>query len=360
MARRKAEIGGEVVAAPGGPASLPEELARRLTAPLRNGELVEVVRLRTGADDVALLAGQHVLRSYSDLSAALRDTVPVLASKPTQRRAPAIEHVRDYLRGQLAEIERADPLIRSSIDPEPVHDFRVAVRRTRSILRTTRALYEEDWLASLRAELQWLAGELAPARDLDVLLEQLSKESDPETAPVVKLLETERRRARKRALATLASDRYVKLLDRLAAAVDAPPVRTADISLEVAAAAEFDRLRRAVRRLGRKSTASDVHRARIRAKRARYAAELVEPLAGKKMRKLIRATKRFQDVVGAHQDAVVAAERIRAVADRSKSVETAFAAGRLAERTTARRKTARRQLPRAWKRVERRGRKAWK
>src|SRR5439155_25348809 len=107
-------------------------------------------------------------------------------------------------------------------------------------------------------------------------------------------------------------------------------------------------------------TAVDVHRARIRAKRARYAAELVEPLAGKNVRKLISATKRFQDVVGAHQDAVVAAERIRAAAERSKSIETAFAAGRLAERTNARRKTARRQLPRAWKRVERRGRKAWK
>jgi CHAD domain-containing protein len=119
-------------------------------------------------------------------------------------------------------------------------------------------------------------------------------------------------------------------------------------------------LRRAARRLGRKATAADVHRARIRAKRARYAAELVEPLAGKRVSRFIRATKHFQDVVGAHQDAVVAAERIRAVADRSKSIETAFAAGRLAERTTARRKKARRQLPRAWKGLERRGRKAWK
>jgi len=186
----EAEIGGEVVAAPGGPAALPEELAKRLTAPLRNGKLVEVVRLRTGTDDVALLEGQHVLRSYSDLTAALRDTVPALAQKPARRRAPAIEHVRDYLRDQLAEIERADPLIRSSPDPEAVHDFRVAVRRTRSVLRTTRALYEEEWLASLRDELRWLAGELAPARDLDVLLERLLKESDPEAAPVVRLLET--------------------------------------------------------------------------------------------------------------------------------------------------------------------------
>ena len=66
----EAEIGGEIVSAPGGPATLPEELARRLTAPLRNRSLEEVVRLRTGTKDVALLEGQHVLRSYESLDTA--------------------------------------------------------------------------------------------------------------------------------------------------------------------------------------------------------------------------------------------------------------------------------------------------
>src|SRR5918994_6374338 len=56
----EAQIGEEILAAPGGPATLPDELARRLTAPLRNRELVEVVRLRNGRDDVALMEGQHV------------------------------------------------------------------------------------------------------------------------------------------------------------------------------------------------------------------------------------------------------------------------------------------------------------
>jgi hypothetical protein len=63
--------------------------------------------------------------------------------------------------------------------------------------------------------------------------------------------------------------------------------------------------------------------------------------------------------VGAHQDAVVAADKIRGVVDRTKSTESAFAAGRLVERTIAHRRKARRELPRAWKRLERKGRKAW-
>ncbi len=355
----EAEIGGDVLSAPGGPATLPEELARRLTAPLRNRKLEEIVRLRTGTEDVALLEGQHVLRSYENLDTALRDTVTPARERRTPRRAPAIEHVRAYLKAQLAEIERADPLIRSGDDPRAVHDFRVAVRRIRSVLKSTSALFDEDWLQALREELRWIAGELAPARDLDVLLARLAKEAGPAEAPVVKLLETERRRAWKRARTALSGDRYLKLLDRIAAAVEAPPVRQADLSLEAVAGREFKKLRRAARKLGPKASAEEVHRARIRAKRARYAAELATPVAGKRARRFVKAAKQFQDVVGAHQDAVVAADRIHGVIERTKNVESAFAAGRLVERTTVRRRKARRELPRAWKRLERRGRKAW-
>jgi len=355
----EAEIGGEVVSALGGPTTLPEDLARRLTAPLRGRKLEEVVRLRTGTKDVALLEGQHVLRSYANLDTALRDTVRPTREKRMRGRAPAIEHVRAYLKTQVAEIERTDPLIRSGDDPDAVHDFRVAARRVRSVLKSTGALFDEDWLEALRDELRWVAGELAAARDLDVLLARLRKEAGPDEAPVLKLLETERRRAWKKARTALSGDRYLTLLDRLTAAVEAPPVRQADLSLEAVAGCEFKKLRRAARGLGPKASADEVHRARIRAKRARYAAELAEPVAGKRARRFVKAAKRFQDVVGSHQDAVVAADKIRGVVDRTKSMETAFAAGRLAERTTASRRKARRELPRAWKRLAREGRKAW-
>lgn len=355
----EAEIGGEVLSAPGGPTTLPEELARRLTAPLRNRKLEEVVRLRTGTEDVALLEGQHVLRSYESLGKALCDNVTPVRETRTRKQAPAIEHVRAYLRSQVAEIERTDPLIRSGDDPDAVHDFRVAVRRMRSVLKSTRALFDEDWLKALREELRWIGAELAAARDLDVLLVSLRRKAGPDEVPVVKLLETERRRAWKRARTALSGERYLKLLDRLTAAVDAPPVRQADLSLDALAGREFKKLRRAARKLGPKASADQVHRVRILAKRARYAAELAEPVVGKRARRFVEAAKRFQDVVGSHQDAVVAADRIRGVVDRTKSMECAFAAGRLVERTTARRRKARRALPRAWKRLERQGRKAW-
>jgi CHAD domain-containing protein len=357
----EAEIGGEVVAAPGGPATLPEDLARRLKAPLHNGSLEEVARLRTGTQDVALLEGQHVLRSYDDLESALRANIRPIRESAPRKRAPAVEHVRTHLRVQLAEVERTDPLIRTGDDPEAIHDFRVAVRRMRSVLKSTKRLFEQDWLASLRDELRWIAGELGDARDLDVLLIELRKHAGPDEAPMLKQLETERRRAWKRARSALESERYGKLLDRVAEAVESPPVRKSDLSLESVAAREFEKLRRDAKRLGPKTSPTDVHRVRIRAKRARYAAELATSVARRKrIRRFINATKKFQDVVGAYQDAVVAEERIQGLVDNTKNTRAAFAAGRLVERSGAgRRRLARKKFRSSWRQLERQGRKTW-
>jgi CHAD domain-containing protein len=358
----EAQIGGTLVSAAGGPVDIPDELARRLLAPLHHAELVEIVRLRNGSDDVALLEGQRVVRTFPDLDTAVRKMVAPRVEPRPRKRAPALEHVRAYLRRQVAELERNDPIVR--IDPnddEALHDLRVAIRRMRAILRATRELFDPDWVSSLRAELKWLGGELAPARDLDVLIARLEHDtsSSADSAPILKALRAERRRADAKARKALESTRYLTLLDTLRRGVDAPPVRRIDLPLDRVAAREFQRLRRRVSALGKKPAPAALHRARIQAKRARYAAELAEPIAGKRARRFVAAAKDFQDAVGAHQDAVVAEERIRAAAERANTAEASFAAGRLVEREEGRRVKSRKSVKPAWKKLQRRGRKAW-
>jgi CHAD domain-containing protein len=355
----EAEVAGRRLSAPGGPAELPSTLAKRLRAPLRDSELVAIARLRESEADVALLEGQHVVRTYPDLVHALDDALQGPKAQEPAKGAPALDHVRAYLRRQLAEIERTDPIIRGVSDDEAVHDFRVAVRRARAVLRVARVLFDEEWLASLRAELKWLGGEVAPLRDLDVLLADLDSDPDRDFRPVVKTLVAERRSARARVVKALATDRYLALLAELAAAADHPPTRKGDVSLRKLAAAEYVRLRRKVASLGPRPSDVALHRVRIAAKRARYAAELAEPTVGKRARKFIASAKAFQDVVGLHQDAVTATERIRAVRASSANADTAFAAGRLVELQAVRRATARAAVPGAWRSLERRGRKAW-
>ena len=103
-----------------------------------------------------------------------------------------------------------------------------------------------------------------------------------------------------------------------------------------------DYLRAAFAAMRDVETDDALHRARVQAKRLRYAAEVDGD------DKVVARAKEFQDVVGEHQDAVVAEDRLRALAKPS----TALLVGRLVERQALRRAAARRVVPKAWKRLE--------
>jgi CHAD domain-containing protein len=361
------QVGDTTVSAPGGPTNPPAELKRVLGALVRGQELVQIARLRRGKDDVVLLDGQRVLESYDGMDEAIRHALDVPDKQAAvSTKAPALEHVRSFLRRQLHEIERHDPAVRVGSDPEDLHRMRVAVRRSRATLRAARDLFDDDQVRSLRGELKWLGGRLGPTRDLDVLLTRLRGQVAELDGPdavsagkIVTQLETEREHLRQELLASLEEPRYAALLDQLEQFVAAPPATSVDISLERVSAREFRKLGRLLKKVGPASSNDDLHRARIQVKRVRYSTELSLPMAGKDGRKVIAAAKRFQDVVGAHQDAVIAEERIRSALRRVRGVGIGVAAGRLIERERMRRIEARDAVPAAWKQLRQRGRTAW-
>jgi CHAD domain-containing protein len=354
------DVGDTSREADGGPAGPPAELMRLLVAPLLGRELIEIARTRTRShgDEVetAVLEGQHVISIVPGWRPKLPQPRRV---KQPRTGAPSLDRLRLYLKEQADAIARHDPGARLGDTPEHVHQLRVATRRARSALRSARPLLEVEWAEGVRAELKWLAGELAPARDLDVLLAGLREDADElgkPAASIVRSLEAERRRAQKRLVVALDSARYVTLLQELERAAEAPRVRAVDASLSKLAAREFRRLRRAMRSLGQHPSDEAVHELRKRGKRARYAAELA---GGKRANRFAEDVKLFQDVVGEHQDAVAAEERLAALVPKTKSPEAVFVAGRLLERQRLRRRRARQSLPKAWRKLERRGRKAW-
>ena len=95
------------------------------------------------------------------------------------------------------------------------------------------------------------------------------------------------------------------------------------------------------------------------AKRLRYASEAVAPLLGKPARDLAQAAAELQDILGEHNDAVVAARWLRGPMSNSRSVRTAFVAGELAglERWAA--AETRDQWGAAWKRLRDRRLRSW-
>lgn len=363
----EARIGDTTVSAPGGPAKPPGELQRVLAALLRGEDVVQVARLRRGKNDVALLDGQRVVATYADMEGALDEALRAPSDEDAPAKdAPAVEHLRAYLRAQLEAIERHDPAVRIGSDPEDLHKLRVAVRRSRAALREARTLLGDEEGRTLRDELKWLGGRLGPARDLDVLIARLRQEvaelDGPDAVPAGKIvaqLDEERRAAQHELLEALDSERYAALLALLGRVVDAPPVATSDISLDRLTRREFKKLRRQVDALGTTPSNDALHRARIRAKRLRYATELSSQLLGKKGDGVVEAAKAFQDVVGSHQDAVVAEEYIRTAVRRARGIGAGVAAGRLIERERQRRAQARAGLPKAWKLLERRAAKIW-
>ena len=80
-------------------------------------------------------------------------------------------------------------------------------------------------------------------------------------------------------------------------------------------AKEHRRLRKAMDALADDSPDEALHDARIQVKRARYAAELSRD------GRYVTAAKALQDVLGEHQDAVVAAARLRELAEKYFSAE---------------------------------------
>src|SRR4030095_16918220 len=94
-------------------------------------------------------------------------------------------------------------------------------------------------------------------------------------------LDAQRARAGDEVLAALDSPRYAKLLGRLEDAVRHPRVVAANLSIPGVAAGAFKKLRKAVQALPEDPSDGDLHAVRIRVKRARYAAELAQPMTGR-------------------------------------------------------------------------------
>lgn len=233
---------------------------------------------------------------------------------------PAEHHVRAALETRLGAMLRHAPGTRSGEDAEDLHQMRVSVRRMRAVLRAARPLLDRRWADGLRAELGWLGRALGPVRDLDVLLLRLREEAKQfgtveqrDAERLLAALEAEREAARAAMLQALDSQRYADLVERLSRAAAEPlPLarRRRPVALASLVRREFDRLAGAVTRAGDDPPDEVLHELRIDGKRLRYTTELAEPALGRPARELLRKTARMQDVLGEHQDACVAQQRI--------------------------------------------------
>ncbi len=209
---------------------------------------------------------------------------------------------------------------------------------------------------------------LGAVRDREVLLERLRERakglpaSDQRSAgSLLKILEVEIESLRKKLLTELGSVRYLDLLERLVVAAHAPATlpdadEPALKVLPPLAAGPWRRLRSAVRQLPDPPTDPELHRIRILAKRARYAAEAVAPVVGSAALAFARAAAKLQTILGEHQDSVTAQAWLRAA---RISGRRAFVAGELIAMEHVAAEDARAKWPKVWKSLDRKQLREW-
>ncbi len=225
--------------------------------------------------------------------------------------------VRKVLAHLLANVETNTDGARANLDPEFLHDIRVATRRARSLLGEAGPYLADAGAAgALRAELAWLGEVTGPTRDLDVWLVTLDEElagSPPVQADLGALreqIDIRRRAAYDQLVDQLDSDRYRALRDLWASL--ASPDTPAGIR---AGAAGAELVRRAHRRVLRRGSAigadspdEALHDLRKAAKRLRYVLESFESLCPEAaFDQVIGELKALQDNLGEFQDCSVQA-----------------------------------------------------
>jgi CHAD domain-containing protein len=249
--------------------------------------------------------------------------------------------VQARLVGQVRKLGRQDVEVRRGTD-EGIHKMRVSARRIRALLATFRPTLDRDRTDPIRDELRWLVGVLGEARDSTVVFEQLRdliEEQPPSLVPgpvVERLRSTYDGRGKPELRTALASSRYFALRERLdELAADPPWTELADAPVREVAPRLLKKELKRFRKRTRVAASSDdptapLHEVRKAAKRMRYAAEAMEPVGGKPLRRLERDARRVTSLLGELQDTAVSRGELFALAEGASTAgESSLGYGRL-------------------------------
>lgn len=243
--------------------------------------------------------------------------------------AAAVAVLRRLLEVMLANREG----VLTGSDPEYLHQFRIAVRRSRTVQRQLAGVFGPLELRGFRSEFRWLQQGTGEARDLDVHVTEfetlrglLPEAMRPDLDPLRLVLEHRRLAAHERTALVLRSRRTADLLTDWEMLLETlVEISTAERNGATRPIGEYSaqRVRRVykqVLKLGRAISAStpatELHELRKKGKELRYLLELFAvPLHSEaELGPVIGPLKTVQDVLGRHQDRQVQMAMLRRVA----------------------------------------------
>ena len=317
--------------------------------------LVPVIESRPGIASCTEGALGMMLRR---IGAPLRDDVssPRIDLAPTIR---ADEGARQIHRALFGILMANEPGLRANLDTEFLHDFRVTVRRTRSLLGQIRQVFRPDVVQHFSTEFSWIGRLTGPPRDVDVLVLALRERrgalSAADMEPLMAFLSEAQEQEHEALVRALDSDRYQRLLADWQAFLDRPvPIQPeARNGGRPLAAPVSRRAWRLSRRIARRSETIDerteaerLHEVRVDAKKLRYLVDVTPAFYDPAdLECILGALKKLQRVLGDFNDADVQERRLldcgRALGDAGGPPGAVNALERLAEHTRQRRERLR-------------------
>jgi CHAD domain-containing protein len=268
-----------------------------------------------------------------------RDAVAASPVFSPQREALARVHLAAALSDFLAAMRNNLPGLLDDVDSEFLHDFRVAVRRTRSTLKLGRPSLPEVMRLRWEPEFKLLGDMTTPLRDLDVYeldLPQMAgwllSAAPADLEPLAAHLRHRRTAERHTLVGQLRSAGFEGLLleweDELARLANTPEDadqkhlstgQLADRSISRA----YQRVARDGAAITGDSPAEDLHKLRKRCKELRYALEVFAPVVAEVPRKrAVADLKGLQDVLGRFQDSEVQRHALRGFAEEMMALGT--------------------------------------
>lgn len=267
--------------------------------------------------------------------------------------------------GQMLQviIQNEEGLLRN-LDSEFLHDFRVAVRRTRAGLGKLRSALPQALWAHFRTEFSWLGGQTSLLRDLDVYLlhypvyrSRLSEETRTHLAPFHDYLQRAHIKEHRRLKRQLKGARFRRLKQQWQEFLNDPGYLEAPEGQEPVVPWScrllrngFQKIYKSGSRIEETSPPEALHELRINFKKLRYLVEFFSPLfPPKQMKKLIQAMKQLQDTLGSYQDYCVQVDSLtefghQMVQEGMKTPETLMAMGVLVEDLKQRQVETRREF----------------
>jgi CHAD domain-containing protein/phosphohistidine phosphatase SixA len=239
-----------------------------------------------------------------------------LSLDPRMRADEAAKRVH---RALLQTIQLNEAGVRQGLGSESLHDFRVALRRTRTCLAQMKGVFPGETVDRFRREFSWLGSISGPTRDLDVHLlhmgeyeARLPKKIRPSLAPLWQFLHMRRRIEQQRLAKALQSARYRTLIGQWQRFLEQPIREGTTLPnarrpiLEVASGRVERRFRRVLKKgraIGPSSPTEALHRLRIECKKLRYLLEFFRSLFDPRdLGALVKELKKLQDHLGTFND----------------------------------------------------------